>query len=250
MIRTPFNFNDLCQEATVKTGTYLIDNKTIGAQVIVPKERMSLFPFNASAYDFLQFLRPAILEHGVIEFPGLPVNKSNYTLAQKAPQQHSYSSNSYLTDYCQSPHQDTPPYPTAFWLPSQRKYFATWIMGTEMAQYFYDYQNKKPQLTIEEIHQHLVPLSLTNNQGFIANQNPGLILIDNSQQHCLYHARTCNFAAIKNNPNFTTDTPMYAFNEVGLLNYLHTLDSRRGNNDINFDQMKAVEAFMQQESAF
>ncbi len=119
-----------------------------------------------------------------------------------------------------------------------------------MAQYFYDYQNKKPQLTIEEIHQHLVPLSLTNNQGFIANQNPGLILIDNSQQHCLYHARTCNFAAIKNNPNFTTDTPMYAFNEVGLLNYLHTLDSRRGNNDINFDQMKAVEAFMQQESAF
>ena len=59
MIRTPFNFNDLCQEATVKTGTYLIDNKTIGAQVIVPKERMSLFPFNASAYDFLQFLRPA-----------------------------------------------------------------------------------------------------------------------------------------------------------------------------------------------
>lgn len=250
IMRRSFTFNDLCQEATIKTGTYTLDNKTMGATVIIPTEKLNQFPFNASAYDFLQFLRPEILEYGIIELPNLPVNKSNYTLAQRAPQEHSYSTNSYLTDFCQSPHQDTPPYPTAFWLPHKRKYFATWIMGAEMAQEFYDYQNKNPKLSIEAIHQYLVPLSLQQSQGFIANQNPGLLLIDNSEHHRLYHARTCNFAAIKNSPDFTKDTPMYAFNEVGLLNYLHSLDSRRGNDHINPIEIKWVQEFMQTEGRF
>jgi hypothetical protein len=71
--------------------------------VIVPPELMVRAPYNNSAYDFLQFLRAAIQEYGTLEFPHLPVNPRNHTLAQRAPEQHLYSSNTYLTGHCQHP---------------------------------------------------------------------------------------------------------------------------------------------------
>jgi hypothetical protein len=88
-------------------------------------------PYASTAYTFLQQLRGAIREHGLIEFPGLPVNPTNHTLAQRAPWEHAYSQNPYLTGFCQLLHQDTPPYPTAFWLGAERRFFATWVTSRQ-----------------------------------------------------------------------------------------------------------------------
>ena len=117
------------------------------------------------AASALQQLRKEIFEWGIIEFPGLPLNPTNYTLAQRAPQQHAYSSNPYLTDFCQRPHQDTPPYPTAFWLAAPRRYFATWVMGHTMAERFYQLQGQQPQLSVDALHEQWVARSLEEGSG-------------------------------------------------------------------------------------
>lgn len=244
MAQVDFSFQDLVRDCQVQTGIYQLDGKALGAKLWVPDELLNQHPYNVSGYDFLQQLRSSIFEYGLIEFPNLPLNKKNHTLAQRAPQQHAYSANTYMTDFCQSPHQDTPPYPTAFWLAKPRQYFATWVMSLQGVERFYHYQQAHPSLSIDEIHQRLVPESLANHTGLLLNQAPGLLLIDNSDRQSLYHARTCNFSAQVKHPNFDTDNPMYAYNEVGLLNYIDILDSRRGQSDRDAQQLESVRQFM------
>jgi hypothetical protein len=228
MTRKPIDFSDIKQDCTIVEGCHRIDGRDFGAQITVPNELRKQWPYNTSAYDFLQFLRPQIQHYGTIEIADLAVNKTNYTLAQRAPQQHGYSSNYYITDRCQSPHQDTPPFPTAFWLDRRRQFFATWIISEQGLQRFSECQRQQPAASIEQIHQQLIDDSLEQQYGILVNQSPGLILIDNSDHHRLYHARTCNFSAQHGQPDFSQDSPMYAFNEVGLLHYIDSLDSRRG----------------------
>ncbi len=178
----------------------------------------------------------------------MPVNKTNHTVALRSPKEHTYSRNPFLTDNCQSPHQDTPPYPTAFWLDAPREYFSTWLHTLTVVEEFYTFTQNNPALSTEEVHRILVPKSIQQKNGILVNQAPGLILIDNSNKHSLYHARTCNFQAIENNPAYTQDSPLYAFNEVGLLNYIDTIDSRRGSNDRNPEDLIEVKQFMDKES--
>ena len=152
-----------------------------------------------------------------------------------------------MTDACQFPHQDTPPYPTAFWLDKPRCYFATWVISLQGLHAWNDYNRQHPQLSIEEVHCEMVPQSLSDGTGLLFNQNAGLLLIDNSNHHQLFHARTCNFAAIASNPDYQHDAPMYAFNEVGLLEYIDSLDIYRGTNDRNAEEVEAVRKFMASE---
>ena len=240
-----FTWQDLAAECDIRTGCYTLDGKPLGAEVHVPPELYNQYPYNAPVYRLLQQLRQEIFELGLLFFPDLPFNRCNYTLAQRAPQQHSYSSNHYMTDWCQMPHQDTPPYPTAFGLYQPRRYFATWILSRTGVERFFE--AAQTQRDIMALHRQLVPETLAETTGLLANQQPGLILIDNSNHRQLYHARTCNFAAIDKQPDFTEDAPMYAFNEVGLLNYIDQLDSRRGQAWRNRDEMRQVAQFMQKE---
>ncbi len=249
--RKPFNFSDLERDCEIHRACYRLDNgrevRELGIKVIVPSALYNSWPYNSSAYDFLQFLREEIFAYGTMEFPNLPLNKSNHTLAQRAPKQHAYSTNPYLTDICQSPHQDTPPWPTAFWLDEPRQYFSTWVLSLPGVEDFFRYSQQNPQLPVEDIHKTLVPQSLNNERGLLLNQTPGLLLIDNSDACQLYHARTCNFAAVERNPAYESDTAMYAFNEVGLLNYMDMLDSRRGPEYRDSEEAQQVQAFMLEE---
>jgi hypothetical protein len=213
----------------------------------VPEALRKTYPYNASAYVFLQQLRAAIFELGILEFPGLPLNRQNHTLAQRAPQEHAYSANPYLTDWYQSPHQDTPPYPTAFWLGAPRRYFATWVLSGPAAHSFYAEREARPHATLEQLHRELVPQTLARRSAVLLNREPGLLLIDNSQACQLSHARTAQWDAIEQAPDFDRDVPMYAFNEVGLLNYLRTLDERRGVADIDPDEIAQVHRFLARE---
>ena len=226
--RVPFTLSDLSAECTVQTGYLRLDDRPLGLLIAVPTELHGQYPYNASAYALQQQLRAAISAHGIIEFPGLPVNPCNHTLAQRSPWQHSYSTNPYLTDLCQLPHQDTPPYPTAFWLGAPRRFSATWVMSGNGLASVLDFQRSHPGATVETVHRHLVAPSLSDGSGLLLNQYPGLLLIDNSQSQGLYHARTCRFDAVAADPDHRVDTPMYAYNEVGLLHYIDQLDSRRG----------------------
>jgi hypothetical protein len=214
-------------------------------RIRVPQALWQQAPYNSSAYTFLQQLREQIFAYGLIELPQLPLNPQNYTLAQRAPQQHGYSTNPYMTDFCQSPHQDTPPYPTAFWLDAPRQYFATWVMSQVGVEKFYRRAQGVAAAELMALHRELVPASLAEGWGLLLNQQPGLLLIDNSQHQALYHARTCNFSAQAAAPDFCQDNPMYAFNEVGLLNYIDMLDSRRGSEHRNSDEVEQVRQFMQ-----
>lgn len=247
MQRIPFNFSDIMQDCIIETGCYRIENKAIGARIIIPKELHQQYPYNSSAYGFLQQLRQEILDFGTIEFPDLPVNKTNHTVAIRSPKEHSYSNNPFLTDNCQSPHQDTPPYPTAFWLDNPRHYFATWLHSLKVAEEFYIFMQNNPHISVEDAHKILVPKSLQHKTGVLVNQTPGLILIDNSDKHSLYHARTCNFNTTELNPSYTQDSPLYAFNEVGLLNYIDTIDSRRGQHDRDAEDLADVKQYMANE---
>lgn len=251
MTKRSFSFNDLSKKCEVHEGCFQLNSsaglKKLGARVIVPEVLFETFPFNSSAYSFLQELRGEIFEYGLIEFPNLPVNKINHTVAMRSPKEHSYSSNPYLTEPCQSPHQDTPPYPTAFWLNEVRRYFATWIMTDIAVEDFYQFSRANSNMNIEEIHRQLVPQSLQQQTGLLLNHQPGLLLIDNSARHSLYHAKTCKFDAVLANPGYDSDTPMYTFNEVGLLNYMDELDSRRGQGFRDSDEVERVREFMQRE---
>ena len=244
MKRKPFTFDDIKQECDIRTNCYQLDGRSLGLQIFVPQEIQAQHPFNATAYAYLQLLRKEIHEFGTIEFPQLALNKTNHTLAQRSPKQHAYSPNPFLTDYCQQPHQDTPPYPTAFWLAEPRHYFATWLMSFNGLQEFQQLSRSQPELSTEALHRQLQPQSLSNKTGILVNHQPGLILIDNSQHHNLYHTRSCLFPAYDKNPNFETETPMYAFNEIGLLHYIDELDIRRGNEDKDSDDLAAVKEFM------
>jgi hypothetical protein len=81
MRRKPFKLSDIEAECRVDTDCYSVDGRTIGATVFVPPALYNRYPYNATAYGFLQQLRQPIYEFGTIEFPGLPVNKSNHTVA-------------------------------------------------------------------------------------------------------------------------------------------------------------------------
>jgi hypothetical protein len=244
MARVPFNFSDLEQDCEISIGHYRLDTRCLGARVQVPAELYGVYPYNGSAYGFLQQLQPAIYELGVIEFPDLPLNKTNFTLAQRAPTEHTYSSNPFLTDRCQQPHQDTPPLPTAFWLDTARRYFATWLLTAAGLRDFATYTASNPHFDLETVHRELVPRSLEAGTGLLLNQTPGLLLIDNSAHQALYHARTCNFSALQQAPTQLIDSPMYAFNEIGLLNYIDQLDSRRGNEGRDVRDLQEVQAFL------
>ncbi len=247
MKRKPFTFSDLQAECRIETECYSLDGRRIGARVFVPTERYTHYPYNASAYVFLQYLRQAIFEYGTIEFPDLPLNKTNHTVAMRHPRQHHYSNNPYLNSFFQQPHQDTPPYPTAFWLDHPRRYSATWVISMEGLQQWSILAEKNPGWSTEAIHRQLVAKTLADGSGLLFTQNPGLFLFDNSERQQLYHARTCNFSATEENPDHREDTPAYAFNEIGLLNYIDTLDSRRGHEDRDDEDLQAVKAFIAQE---
>lgn len=248
MRRTHFNFNDICADCVVEERPYTLDERALGLRITIPTALQNQYPFNASAYSFLQFLRDEIHRFGFIEFPNLKLNPKNHTLAQRSPEEHRYSSNPFLTDYCQQPHQDTPPYPTAFWLAERRQFFATWMMSTRGLEHFSEHQRNHPQLSIVERHKFLVPRSLAEGWGLLVNQQPGLILIDNSQHQQLFHARTSNFKAMEQHTDCSTDTAMYAFNEVGLMHYMDQLDSRRGQQHRDEQERLEIAAFMQQEA--
>ena len=244
MPRKCFTLADIERDCRIEAGIHRLDSQPLGLRITVPAGLQSHYPYNASAYAFLQQLRDAIFEYGTVEFPALPVNPVNHTLAQRSPEQHRYSANPYLTDYCQAPHQDTPPYPTAFWLGERRQYFATWVISLAGLQRFTHYTRQHPNESIEQVHRTLVPESLGNGSGLLFNREPGLLLIDNSHHRQLYHARTTDFAALTNNPAPAAETPMYAFNEVGLLNYIDTLDEQRGPHDRDADDLADMRAFM------
>jgi hypothetical protein len=248
MPRQLFSFADLAQECRIETGCYTLhglnNRRKNGARVFVPDALFNRHPYNTSAYILLQTLRSAIFEHGTIEFPNLPLNRSNYTIAMRAPREHGYSSNPYLTGECQHLHQDTPPYPTAFWLAEERRYFATWIVSLPGMQRYAKFTRENPGMAMNDVHRVLVPESLKNGTGIVVNYSPGLILIDNSEHQQLFHARTCRFDAVAQNPHYTADAPMYAFNEIGLLNYIDSMDERRGMTDRDADDQRAVENFI------
>lgn len=250
MRRQPFTFSDIARDCRVDTDCHALHgpgSSRLGLRVHVPEALWGGYPYNASAYAFLQQLRPEILAAGLIEFPGLPVNRTNHTLAQRAPRQHAYSSNPYLTGEFQDPHQDTPPYPTAFWLGGPRRFFGTWIISQPGLRDYLECQRAMPHASPEALHRLQVPASLAGQTGVVLNRVPGLLLIDNSDACQLYHARTCDIAAVSAEPDYREDTPMYAFNEVGLLHYIDTLDSRRGDADRCARDRAEVEAFLRGE---
>jgi hypothetical protein len=78
----------------------------------------------------------------------------------------------------------------------------------------------------------------------VLNYTPGLLLIDNSHHQQLYHARTCRFDVVEQNPNYTSDAAMYAFNETGLLHYIDAMDERRGEHDRDTEEREDVRVFM------
>lgn len=246
MARARFNFNDIEQECHIIYGCHKLDGQPLGVSINVPEALQNGPIFSGSVYGFLQQLREPIFEYGTIEFPDLAFNKTNYTLAQKAPWQHLYSSNHYLTDYCQHPHQDTPPYPTAFGLEQPRRYFATWLMSLQGVNRYYDQQRSGKYQSTESLHQALVPESLENGTGILVNQAPGLILIDNSNYRQLYHARTACFDLLEQDKPSKEDhdIAMYAFNEVGLLNHIDQLDSRRGQDWRDSSDRREVERYL------
>lgn len=247
MKRAPFCLGDLAAECRLRTGRYQLDGRPLGLTIEVPSALCGRYPYNASAYAFLQQLRVAIFEHGIVELPGLPLNRTNHTLAQRSPWEHAYSDNPYLTDRCQSPHQDTPPYPTAFWLDAPRRFSATWVMSLAGLARFDEYRRAHPGSDIEDVHRALVPASLAQGSGLLVNRAPGMLLIDNSAHGALYHARTCLFDAVALDPRHRVDTPMYAFNEVGLLHYIDVLDSRRGLHHRDPEDEAQVRDFLAEE---
>ncbi|OUS24747.1 hypothetical protein A9Q99_23420 [Gammaproteobacteria bacterium 45_16_T64] len=230
MKRRPFTFSDLCEECEVLTSPYSLDGQDLGVKILIPTKLQSQYPFNTTAYGFLQQLRNEIFEFGTIEFPQLQVNKTNHTLAQRAPHEHHYSDNHYLTGHCQHPHQDTPPLPSAFWLGDTRRFYSTWIISKYGLQQYLDLSQSEPSLSELELHKRVVTDSINNHSGLLLNREPGLLLIDNSNHRSLYHSRTCNFATINEHNSPKRDTPMYAYNETGLLHYIDILDSRRGSD--------------------
>jgi hypothetical protein len=247
LARQSFTLGDIASECQLVEATHTLDNRTLGLRINVPAALYKQYPYNASAYAWLQELRESIFEYGIIELPDLPLNRCNHTVAMRHPAEHQYSDNPYLNSFFQSPHQDTPPYPTAFWLGAKRHFAATWVMSVKGLEAFQRLQNAKPACKLETIHRELVPQLLQQQQSLLLNTRPGLLLLDNSESHALYHARTCLFDAVAANPDTLTDTPSYAYNEVGLLHHIDQLDSRRGDTDRDESDLNAVKTFLERE---
>lgn len=172
MTKISFSFKDIEQECDIELDCYRLQSRPLGLKIHVPEELYNRYPFNSSAYDFLQQLRPQIFEFGVLEFPNLPVNKLNHTLAQRSPMEHTYSSNTYMTDGCQQPHQDTPPYPTGFWLNKGRKYYATWVLSVAAVNDFFELLRSNPELDIDEVHRQLLPITLKKIRRYYSIKKP------------------------------------------------------------------------------
>ena len=229
--RVPFTLQDLLAECASEVGVHRLDDtgpRALGLRVHVPVPLQQRYPYNATAYAFLQQLRAPIREHGLVEFPGLPLNPTNHTLAQRAPWEHGYSQNPFLTGWCQQPHQDTPPLPTAFWLGSARRFFATWVVSRSGVARFQEAAHKRPGASVEQQHAELVPASQQAGWGTLINHEPGLVLLDNSDACALYHARTARPDAAAGHGALSPDAPSLAFNELGLLQHIDSLDERRG----------------------
>lgn len=248
MARVSFNLQDLLNDCASSSGYYHLDKKTLGLRIVVPEALKSRYPYNASAYVLMQELRTAVFDYGIVEFPELAVNKCNHTVAMRHPSEHSYSDNPYLNSFFQSPHQDTPPYPSAFWLDKKRQFAATWTMSLEGLRCFNESIAQQPTLTLSERHRQLIPSLVTQQQSLLLNTQPCLTLLDNSEHWQLYHARTCLFDAVASQPNTHHDTAVYAYNEIGLLNYIDQLDSRRGMADRDADDLQDMNTFMQHEA--
>lgn len=243
--RQPFTFQDICSECDILEAPYTLDRAPLGVRITVPLALQGQYPFNSTAYGFLQELRQTIYTYGLIEFPHLPVNKINHTLAQRAPHQHQYSDNPFLTGEYQHPHQDTPPLPTAFWLSKPRKHYATWVISTEGLAAYRAMASRAPHMSAEALHQHLVPASIQGQTGLLLNQTPGLLLLDNSHHRSLYHGRT---ACVSSSCAIQDEPPMYAYNETGLLHYIDTLDSRRGTDNRCEKDKQQVTQFLEASS--
>lgn len=262
MGRVAFELADILSECRVEEACHHLDGQALGLKIWVPPELQQQYPFNASAYAFLQQLRKAIWEYGTVEFPNLALNKLNHTLCQRAPKQHGYSTNPYMTGSCQPLHQDTPPFPTAFWLGEPRRYFATWVTSQQGMLRYLEYLNAAASDSslanvgegfdgeqLDEVHRVLVAESLANGTGLLLNKQSGLLLIDNSHHRQLYHARTCQFSAVSQDPHYDSDAPMYAYNEQGLQHYIDQLDSRRGTANRCAEDLQQVKDFLAAEQS-
>jgi hypothetical protein len=128
-----------------------------------------------------------------------------------------------------------------------RNYGTTWVMSDRGLQSYLNYARQNPGRSTEEIHQQLLPGALGDNTALILNYQPGLLLIDNSEHQRLYHCRTSRFEAVARNPDHAVDAPMYSYNELGLLNYIDVLDSRRGSDHRDAADLAAVKQFMEGE---
>lgn len=239
MPKTTLTWQDIEQECRIEYGIYLL-GQARGARVFIPTELQRQAPYNTSIYQFFAALREQIKAFGIIEFPQFTFNKINYTLAQAAPWQHQYSHNPFMTSWWQEPHQDTPPYPTAFGLEEERSFFATWLMTEKVVRDYFSH----PAATIEEKHRLLVPQSLAQGEAVLINQQAGLTLIDNSGD--LYHARTCTMSTQNPHLNAEQDSPMYAFNEVGLAFYMQQLDSQRGDAFRDNEEQQRIKQRLEQ----
>lgn len=249
--RVPFRLADLLAECASEVGVYALrdgDRPALGLRIHVPAALLRTYPYSGTAYGFLQQLRADIQTHGLIEFPGLPVNATNHTLAQRAPWEHGYSQNPFLTGFYQDLHQDTPPLPTAFWLDGPRRYFATWVTSREGMRRLREAQRGVPGRSLSELHAELVPTSVAEGWGALVNHQPGLLLLDNSDTCALYHARTARSEADGAAREAVPEPPSYAFNEVGLLQYIDTLDERRGEAHRSAEDRAQVIAFLSDEA--
>lgn len=52
---------------------------------------------------------------------------------------------------------------------------------------------------------------------------------------------------VAKNPEYQVDSPMYTYSEIGLLKYIDTLDSRRGDQDRDIEEREAVKNFIDNE---
>ena len=83
MPRVPFCFADIAAECRVESGVHRLDGRRLGLRITVPQALRERYPYCGSAYGFLQELRREILDYGLVEFPGLPLNPQNYTFFGK-----------------------------------------------------------------------------------------------------------------------------------------------------------------------
>jgi hypothetical protein len=78
--RVPFTFSDISGECEVETDCFRVDDgreRRLGARVRVPRELRDRYPYNGSAYGFLQELRSLILELGIVVFPDRSLPKAS-----------------------------------------------------------------------------------------------------------------------------------------------------------------------------